>query len=132
MTLVHAISAGASAAPGPLAAERWRHRVLILFADAPDDLSLARQRDILGGVVDGLRRRDVRVIEVVGERTEPGMDAASLRADFARGGGFAAVLVGKDGGAKLHRRAPITATGLFATIDSMPMARHEAAGRTAP
>jgi len=49
-------------------------------------------------------------------------EAKALRARFALGDeAFQAVLVGKDGGAKLRATKPITARELMATIDAMPM-----------
>ena len=38
---------------------------------------------------------------------------------------FRAVLIGKDGGAKITAAAPIAPQRLFATIDAMPMRRTE-------
>jgi hypothetical protein len=130
--LMTVIVAGAGAAPGPLARERWRHRVVLVFAPAEDDPALARQRESLATAHNGLRERDARVVEVIGERAPSDLDGAALRAAFDPGGAFAVVLVGKDGGVKLRDDRPISAELLFRAIDAMPMARDEAARRSGP
>lgn len=122
-----------AAAPDPLTQERWRHRIVLVFADHADDPALRHQRESLASVADGLRKRDVRVIEVLGDAASDGLDGAALRASFdAHGPGFRVVLVGKDGGPKLRQANRLTAAALFGTIDAMPMARAEAARRSAP
>lgn len=111
-----------SAAAAPLDAYRWRSRVLVLFAPDPGDARLEAQRAALAAVRGGLAERDLVVLEAVGD----GPEAAALRDRLhppART--FHAVLVGKDGGAKLASDAPIPARTLFATIDAMPMRRDE-------
>jgi hypothetical protein len=56
-------------------------------------------------------------------------EARALRAQLSLPAGeFRAVLVGKDGGAKLTAAAPIPPQKLFATIDAMPMRRGEIEG----
>ncbi|WP_298967449.1 AI-2E family transporter [uncultured Methylobacterium sp.] len=109
-----------------LDAYRWKARVLVVAAADADDPRLAEQRRIVAAAQRGSRERDLVVVEAVG----PGAEAEGLRRRFglpARE--FRAVLVGKDGGAKLSAPAPISAERLFETIDAMPMRRDEAAGR---
>lgn len=114
---------------------RWRSRVLLAFAPGADDPLLARQRRILADAAAGAGERDLVTVEVVGGavRAAPGSEsagpeaAAALRRRFAAPADrFTAVLVGKDGGAKLTSVKPIPADRLFATIDAMPMRRREA------
>ncbi|TXN55830.1 DUF4174 domain-containing protein [Methylobacterium sp. WL18] len=110
-----ALTAGATMA-GPLDAYRWRSRVLVLSAPDPDDPDLRAQR----------AERDLVVLEAVGD----GAAARALRAHLSLPAGeFRAVLVGKDGGAKLTEAAPIPPEKLFATIDAMPMRQGEIRGR---
>jgi hypothetical protein len=56
--------------------------------------------------------------------------ASALKAPFGvANASFRAVLVGKDGGAKLSQPTPLDAARLFATIDAMPMRRDEMRSR---
>ena len=120
-----ALTAGAATA-GPLDAYRWRSRVLVLSAPDSDDAALRAQRAALGPMRGGAAERDLVVLEAVGD----GAAARALRAHLSLPAGeFRAVLVGKDGGAKLTEAAPIPPQKLFATIDAMPMRRGEIRGR---
>jgi hypothetical protein len=118
----------AAAAPAdPLARHRWSDRLLVLSAPRADDGRLAAQRRIVEAARSGARERDLVVVEAVGG----GGEAAAIRARLGLPpGSFRAVLVGKDGGAKLTSPEPIAAETLFETIDAMPMRRQEA--RTGP
>ncbi|MCJ2086815.1 DUF4174 domain-containing protein [Methylobacterium sp. E-005] len=119
-----ALTATASAAP--LDAYRDRVRVLVLSAPDAADAQLKAQRAALGPVRDGVAERDLVVLEAVGS----GAEAQALRAALGLpADSFRAVLVGKDGGAKLTAAAPIPPQRLFATIDAMPMRRSETRDR---
>ena len=116
-----ALTAGAAAA-GPLDAYRWRSRILVLSAPAAADPNLRAQRAALGPVRGGVSERDLVVLEAVGT----GAEARALRVQLSLPEGeFRAVLVGKDGGAKITAAEPIPALRLFSTIDAMPMRRDE-------
>ncbi|MEH3144592.1 MAG: DUF4174 domain-containing protein [Methylobacterium frigidaeris] len=120
--LLVALPAGAAS----LDAYRWKARVLLVAAASADDPRLVEQRRIVAAAQRGTRERDLVVVEAVGA----GAEAESLRRRFGlTGNDFRAVLVGKDGGAKLSAGEPIAAERLFATIDAMPMRREEAAER---
>ncbi|MGU3407976.1 DUF4174 domain-containing protein [Methylobacterium brachiatum] len=119
-----ALTLGATMA-GPLDTYRWRSRVLVLSAPGPADADLRAQRAALGPMRGGVAERDLLVVEAVGDTPE----ARALRAQLSLPAGeFRAVLVGKDGGAKLTAAAPIPPQKLFATIDAMPMRRGEIEG----
>jgi hypothetical protein len=119
-------TAAAAAGDDPLVSSRWTSRVLVVSAPGPDDPDLRAQRAALGSVRGGLAERDLKVIEAVGTGTE----AAALRKRLGLPAhAFRAVLVGKDGGAKLTASEPIPPQTLFATIDAMPMRRDEMRGR---
>ncbi|MCJ2142210.1 DUF4174 domain-containing protein [Methylobacterium sp. E-066] len=116
-----ALTTGAAMA-GPLDAYRWRSRVLVLSAPDAADADLRAQRAALGPMRGGAAERDLVVLEAVGT----GAEARALRAQLSLPADeFRAVLVGKDGGAKLTAAAPIPPQTLFATIDAMPMRRGE-------
>ncbi|MEH3102588.1 MAG: DUF4174 domain-containing protein [Sphingomonas phyllosphaerae] len=73
----------------------------------------------------GVENRDLKVIEIVGDKVRGVGDAAlKLRARFRLpSNGFAALLIGKDGATKLRATRPISASELRKTIDAMPMRR---------
>jgi hypothetical protein len=74
----------------------------------------------------GMRERDLVLVEGVGGSA----DAEALRRRYSvPHDPFRAILVGKDGGAKLSAAAPISAETLFETIDTMPMRQDEMKGR---
>ena len=101
---------------------QWKHRVLLLFA--PDDhaSALVRQRSILDADPKGLDERDIRVFAVTGNAS----NAPDLRKQFdVRTDQFAVVLIGKDGGRKLKKNAPVELAALYGKIDAMPMRRDE-------
>lgn len=123
--LLLAVSGPAAAAGSDLDRYRWKSRVLVIAAEAGDPRA-ARQEEIAAAAGRGMRERDLVVVRAIGE----GREAASLRRRLGLPAtGFRAVLVGKDGGAKLDAAEPIPAETLFSTIDAMPMRRDEAAGR---
>lgn len=111
---------------------QWKKRPLVVFAGSPGDAALATQRAIVAASRGGLAERDMVVIWVVGTTVAsetgpgPGMSAAALRSRYGVGAGaFRAVLVGKDGGAKISSGSPLSAGTLFGTIDAMPMRQQE-------
>ncbi|MCJ2064760.1 DUF4174 domain-containing protein [Methylobacterium sp. J-088] len=119
-----ALTMAASAAP--LDTYRDRYRVLVLSAPDAADAQLTAQRAALGPVREGIAERDLVVLEAVGS----GAEARTLRAALGLpDDSFRAVLVGKDGGAKLTAAAPIPPKRLFSTVDAMPMRRAEMRGR---
>ena len=104
----------------------WRSRVLLLFAPRTDDPALVRQRAILAGAGTAMGERDLVPVEVIGADRQD----EALRRRFGAGADrFRAVLVGKDGGAKLSSAEPLPAERLSEVIDAMPMRRDEAASR---
>ncbi|NIJ24948.1 DUF4174 domain-containing protein [Sphingomonas japonica] len=118
-------------APAPVRqsidALRWDRRVLIVFAGAASDRRLSEQRDALRAERSEIGDRDLTVVEVVADSVSGIRDyAPRLRAQFGVGrADFAAILIGKDGAAKLRSPRPVSTATLFATIDAMPMRRRE-------
>lgn len=119
-----AMAAGAALA-GPLDDYRDRARVLVLSAPEAGDAQLRAQRAALGSARTGAAERDLVVLEAIGSGAEARdlRDRLGLPADS-----FRAVLIGKDGGAKLTAATPIAPHTLFAMIDAMPMRRAEMRG----
>jgi hypothetical protein len=111
-----------AALAGPLDNYRDRARVLVLSAPDAGDAQLRAQRAALASVRNGVAERDLVVLEAVGS----GAEARALRERLGLpADSFRAVLIGKDGGAKITEAAPIALQRLFATIDAMPMRRTE-------
>jgi hypothetical protein len=113
----------------PLDRYRWRSRVLVVLAADPASPALAEQKRQLDALPGGARERDLVLVQALAGSAE----AKALRARLGVGeGAFKAVLVGKDGGAKLSSDQPIGARELAATIDAMPMRQDEMRQRSRP
>ena len=93
-----------------LSAHQWRHRVLVIDTPSRESAEYRRQSDALAAASAGLQERHVQVVT----------QTAKV---------FRVRLVGKDGGVKLDRGAPVDVPTLFALIDAMPMRRSEMSGR---
>jgi hypothetical protein len=106
----------------PLAHYRWRARVLVVLAAdraSPEVIEQKRQFERLKG---GAQGRALVLVQALAGSPE----AKALRAHLRVGQeAFRAVLVGKDGGAKLSSDRPISGPELAATIDAMPMRQDE-------
>ncbi|WP_421706521.1 DUF4174 domain-containing protein [Algihabitans sp.] len=120
----------------PLEDYRWKSRLLVVFAPTVVDDSYEQQmQQLLRNSVD-VSDRDLLPVEVIGVEpvrvdalSEPALDPVALRERFdAPQDGFKAVLVGKDGAAKLSSDTPIPADKLFEAIDAMPMRQQELGG----
>ena len=111
--------------PEMLRANRWKKRVVLLYAPTADDKLLEQQRTLLRQDESGQQERDLLVLEIM----EPQLTTADrryLRTKLAvPAGHFQVLLIGKDGGVKRREQAPISRKSLFSTIDAMPMRRQE-------
>jgi hypothetical protein len=106
---------------------KWKKRPLVVFAAAGSS-DLERQRAIVARDRAGFAERHMVVVYVVDDSVSadggvrPGLSGSAIRALYGvKPGQFRAILVGKDGGAKLSSPKPLTSSRLFATIDAMPM-----------
>lgn len=112
----------ALAAEDPLASYRGKTRLLVVLAASDADPELKAQRRLYTGEAKGNRERDLLIVEAL-DGTDLGR---TLRRRFeVPAGEFRAILVGKDGGAKLRSALPIPSDTLFAEIDAMPMRQDE-------
>lgn len=117
----------------PLAQHQWKHRVILLFAEAPDSSSIQEQLTVLRKQEEGLADRDLVLYRVGSEEgikpsgkklAEAEVDA--LRQKYASDHpGFRFVLIGKDGTEKWRTDKQATTEELFARIDRMPMRQAE-------
>ncbi|WP_081979463.1 DUF4174 domain-containing protein [Pseudooceanicola atlanticus] len=105
--------------PDTLDGLKWEKRVLVVFADSPNDPSFRRQMTALRERPLPLLDRDV----VVFTDTEPDGDSG-LRRTF-RPRGFMLVLVGKDGQIKLRKPFPWDVRELSNSIDKTPLRQQE-------
>lgn len=116
-----------------LAAHRWQHRLVLVFAPTATDTAYTEQLTIFTGHDPDNADRDLLIGQFPAQGTgqfngqEIASDAvASLRQQFAvAGGGFTVLLIGKDGGVKLRSDRPLPAEQIFTTIDRMPMRQQE-------
>lgn len=120
--IIAAASAATSADADPINGYRWKSRVLVLAAADAADPTLRAQREALASARSGASERDLVTIEAVG--SDPKAVALRRRLGLPNGD-FRAVLIGKDGGAKLVSDQPIPPQTLFSTIDAMPMRREQ-------
>ena len=109
----------------------WKNRVVLVFGTA-DDQKVTRQVKVLETQKGELEERDMVVIFVSREKAATvygnatGLDPAKLRKDAkVEDDSFHVVLVGKDGGIKLHSEKVVGDVEMFDLIDRMPMRRAE-------
>jgi hypothetical protein len=96
------------------------HR-LIVVVGRPDDARVRSQTNMLARARGALVERDVVVQSLspdAARRERPELGVAATTA-------FEVLLVGKDGGVKLRRQAPVDPHEINALIDTMPMRREE-------
>lgn len=105
----------------PLASYVWNSRVLVVTAPSETDPQLLAQRRMYDEARAGASERDLVLIVATGDTPQ----ASALRRRLGLAGGFQAVLVGKDGNAKLASAKAVSTDRLFALIDTMPMRRQE-------
>ncbi len=109
-------------AQDPLKKYRWNNRIVLLFANSPDNDFLIRQEKILEKEAEGMKDRDLLVIRILPESEK---QLQELRGKYKTRDSFTFVLIGKDGGEKKTSYSPVQTDELFALIDSMPMRKAE-------
>lgn len=108
-----------SAAEADPAAYLWKSRMLVIFADDPQDPSFRQQLQILEREPAALILRDVIIV------TDSDPTAASAWRRSLHPEGFSMVLVDKDGQAKLRRPSPWSVREITRAIDKTPLRRQE-------
>ena len=98
-------------------------RRLIVLVGQPNDLRMAQQRMVFEHDMVALRERDVVVQEITPDKAR--RDRAELGVNPHAA--FEVLLVGKDGGVKLRRLAPVEVAEMTTLIDKMPMRQEEMA-----
>lgn len=97
----------------------WTNRIIVVFADTPNDPRFHEQVQWLKDGMEMLLERDVVIL------TDSDPAARSAVRQKLRPRGFAMVLVGKDGGVKLRKPRPWTVREITRTIDKTPLREQE-------
>lgn len=111
---------------------KWKNRVVLLFAQEPQDTDFAAQLQLLNQDQEALEERDIVILSVFpyqvnqnkitkGEKKM----AKMLRKQFNGSKGFSIVLIGKDGTIKLKHEHVTQPLEIFSLIDGMPMRQQE-------
>lgn len=98
---------------------RWEKRLVVVFADSPDDPRFMEQLRLLEADAPALALRDVVVLT----DTDPAAKTA-LRTEL-RPRGFSLVIVGKDGQSIIRKPLPWSVREISRSIDKMPMRLQE-------
>lgn len=110
----------------PLAFYRSRNCLIVVFAPEKLATELSDQLHQLARCRYELEQRDTVIISALGgERTDL-RHYAELMFD-ARPDRFTLLLIGKDGGVKLHRERPVSGPDILRVLDAMPALRPKAA-----
>ncbi|MDA1238727.1 MAG: DUF4174 domain-containing protein [Proteobacteria bacterium] len=94
-------------------------RVVLVFADSPQDPNFIRQIKLLNERPDALINRDVVVLI----DTDP-LKKSDIRKQL-RPRGFMLVLIGKDGTIALRKSSPWNVREISRSIDKMPLRKQE-------
>lgn len=97
----------------------WLARLLVIFADSPNDPRFVQQMGYIEASADDLASRDVIVI------TDTDPVARSAIREELRPRGFDLVLIGKDGMKYLRRPLPQKVRDISASIDKLPLRLQE-------
>lgn len=97
----------------------WKNRLVIVFADSPNDPQFVEQMRLLADRPEALEERDVIVLT----DTDPAGRSA-MRLKF-RPRGFMLLLLSKDGTIYLRKPLPWDVRELTRSIDKMPLRQQE-------
>ena len=97
----------------------WAQRPIVIFANSDKDPNFISQMEFLSQDIKALKERDIVVLV----DTNPSIPSA-LRKKL-RPHGFAFILIGKDGQAKLRKPSPWNIREIARVIDKMPIRQQE-------
>lgn len=112
-----------------LRATRGEERRLLVAAATAAQADFRLQKALLAPMQAQLAARDLLVLDVLYDHLSAADRQLLARRYGLRPPGFAAVLVGKDGGVKLRNTRPLEPAALLAAVDAMPMRQAEMRGR---
>lgn len=104
---------------------KWKKRIVLLYAPSSANEALRQQRALLAQDKSGLHERDVLVVEAYEPQLSPAERHYLHTTLSVPPSSFMLLLIGKDGGVKRREKVPLKTSELFLTIDSMPMRRQE-------
>lgn len=116
-----------------LSSQKWKNRVLLVFAPSSNNPAYQQQMQKFQGHKSAFVERDLILVEVLtdgnnsasSQQIDPS-SAARLRDRLQVGAqDFRVILVGKDGGVKRRQTTPVQAKAIFEQIDAMPMRQQE-------
>ncbi|MEH2266208.1 DUF4174 domain-containing protein [Nostoc sp.] len=115
-----------------LSSQKWKNRVLLVFAPSVDNHSYQQQMQLLQAHNSNFADRDLILVQVLATESYANREpidkssAGKLRSRFGvEKENFRVILVGKDGGVKRSDATPVKATAIFEEIDAMPMRQQE-------
>jgi hypothetical protein len=94
---------------------------LVIIVGQPNDPQVIQQHAALDRDAAALRERDVVVQDMTSEAAQRKWPDLAGKSEVI----FQVLLIGKDGGVKLRRATPVTASEITKLIDTMPMRRRE-------
>jgi hypothetical protein len=97
----------------------WQYRLLVVFADSPNDPNFVQQLENIEERLPEFVERDVIVIT----DTDPAAKSP-IRLEL-RPRGFGFVLIGKDGSKYLRKSSPWDVREITRSIDKMPLRQQE-------
>ncbi|MEM7733308.1 MAG: DUF4174 domain-containing protein [Pseudomonadota bacterium] len=97
----------------------WQNRVLVVFADSPNDPRFIQQMEFLTERLEELEERDVIVL------TDTSKSEGSALRTKLRPRGFMLAMIGKDGDVYLRKPLPWDVREISRVIDKMPMRQQE-------
>lgn len=117
----------------PIEAHKWEKRVLIVSASSHTNVGYKRQNQILEKDKKGTKERDLIIYRLYDDHwLDPKNESLSKKQSDAiyreyniQRGTFSVLLIGKDGGIKMHKEDIISTKEIFKLIDSMPMRQQE-------
>lgn len=101
-----------------LASYQWKNRVLVLLADSADDADFKKEMEQIRAHRSEQDDRHLVILEETSAKGE-------WHEHFKVKSGFAAILIGKDGGEKWRRHHAFDLSEVFEKIDAMPMRQRE-------
>ncbi len=110
----------------------WKDRLIVMLADSPENKSLKKQYQELVEDKIGLKERKLILYLITPSSKSCTFnqvncisDKASYKALKRFNTNFEIILIGLDGGKKIHRKSPLASQELFNRIDAMPMRAQE-------
>jgi hypothetical protein len=118
--------------PFNLSSQKWKNRVLLVFAPSVDNANYQQQIQLLNQHQREINERDLLIVHVLGTtnlNNEQQLDidtSAKLRQNFGvSNNDFRVILIGKDGASKRQDTTIVQPETIFRQIDAMPMRQQE-------